>query len=102
MKSKIEFLNDLIIGEDGLLVNLRMGSGFDEFKYNLICDTISELTSMLKNSTNIPKSLAVIIVDLYYSIKQNSDLYNEEEEEKILYAAAKINELIFDLIKENL
>ncbi|HEX9059663.1 MAG TPA: hypothetical protein VF941_05760 [Clostridia bacterium] len=100
MSKKLDLLQDLILGEDGFLIKLRMGDGLDEEKYNATCEIIKEITVEWREKDVIPKKAAILFVDLYRSMISFAKWNGEKEEEKIIEAAINISGLIREFLEQ--
>ncbi|MGC5326550.1 hypothetical protein [Brevibacillus sp. SYSU BS000544] len=92
----LDKLENLLIGEEGLLISLRMGEGFKKELFHEICSLLKQLAEQWAKEVSIPKRAVGIFVDLYPSMESASYLYNESERIEILEAA----DIIADLIRE--
>lgn len=98
MKQYIEKLKKLLFEDDGFLILLRLGKGFDNKKYLEIDKCITELSKYLEEKEVISKELAGILFDLPTAMESTLGLYKDEEEEKIIEAMYKLEEIIRDCL----
>jgi hypothetical protein len=99
MSDKLELLKELLLGEGGLLISLRLGDGLNKEKVQKICDVLTELASDWQSKDLIPKKAANLFVDIYPVMESACDLYDENEVLEIMDAADKIVDRIRDCIR---
>ena len=87
----IDELCELIQGEDGLLVELRMDLVFNEEKYQRIVELLDKLIAEWRRVDAIPKKAVLAIVDLM------KDLVGEEESIRLEDASLEIYEMLISL-----
>jgi len=90
VKEPIDLLEDLLLGEDGLLVSLRQGDGLDTEKVDKICNLLECMENKWKDSRLIPKKAAELFVDLCPVMESSCGLYDENEVLEIMDAADRI------------
>lgn len=98
MSSNMEFLEQLLIGEDGMLLSLRMGEGLQEKKVQQIIDVLVKLSKEWSGSDCIPKKALDLFIDIFPVMQSSCDWYSEEETIKIMNAADRIIDSIRDCI----
>ncbi|OCA90486.1 hypothetical protein A8F94_00940 [Bacillus sp. FJAT-27225] len=86
----IETLEELLLGNTGLLISLRMGDGVQQVKVSQIIEVIDHLSEEWAESESIPKKAANLFVDLYAAAYSTLGLYSEEEMIRIEDAVDKI------------
>ena len=91
-------LEELLLSEDGLLIQLRLGNGLDEEKVERICCVLEELKVEWRDSDCIPRKAVDIFVDFYPAIESTCDLYSEEVSLKIMDIADKVMDKIRECI----
>lgn len=72
---------------------LRLGDGFDEEKFQSLCDALRACAELWAAEESIPKSAAMLLVDLWPSIQACSYLYSGREADRIMKAADSIADL---------
>lgn len=96
--SKLELLEKLLYGDDGLLLLLRMGDGLNNEKFEEVCLILKELAIEWRERDHIPKRAALLLFELYPAMSSGNRFYKEKELEKIEDAADIIYDLILDCI----
>jgi hypothetical protein len=90
----VDTLENLILGDDGLLISLRLGYGLKSEKVSEIIDVLDHLSEEWAESEYIPKKAAGMFADFYLAAYGSLGLYNEEEGLKIEDAVDKIMDSI--------
>lgn len=90
----VETLEKLMIGEEGLLIKLRLGEGLQKSKVQEICQVLTFLRDDWFEKDVIPKRAAELFVDFYAAMESSVGLYSEEKEKEIMDAADQIMDLI--------
>lgn len=98
MSSDLEFLEQLLIGEDGMLLSLRMGDGLQEKKVQQVIDVLGKLSKEWSGSECIPKKAVDLFIDIFPVMQSSCDWYSEAEVIKIMDAADQIVNSIRDCI----
>ena len=79
----IDELCELIQGEEGLLVELRMKLMFNDKKYQRIVELLNLLIGEWRKVDTIPKKAMIAIVDLMIDLVGNNRFLSEEESLKV-------------------
>lgn len=95
----MEILEELLIGEDGILLSLRMGDGLQEEKVKQVIDIIAKLSEEWFGSDCIPKKAVDLFIDIYPVMQSTCDWYSETEATKIMDSADRIIDSIRDCIR---
>ena len=82
-ETMIDELCELIQGEDGLLVELRMELMFNDKKYQRIVELLNQLIGEWRKVDTIPKKAMIAIVDLMIDLVGNNRFLSEEESLKV-------------------
>ncbi|MBW5470330.1 hypothetical protein GPJ61_21115 [Brevibacillus formosus] len=94
MSEKLEVLEELLLGEEGLLISLRLGDGLNQKRVDEVCNILAELEVDWSGKDFIPKKAADLFVDLYPAMESSCGLYDENEGQEIMDAADKIMDRI--------
>ena len=97
---KVEQLKELLLGDTGLLVSLRLGDGLDNEKVMEIINILKKLKLEWEKENTIPKKAVDLFIDFYPVMESASVLYSDNESNMIMDAADKIMDLIRDCILE--
>lgn len=92
---------DMVAGRNGLLVELRCNSSFNEKMYTDIIGYIKENLSGWKSNGCIPVNDAVAIFCLIDDLAGGSRFWSEEVEMRVEDAVIEIQEIISALEKED-
>ena len=68
-------------------VTTRSNEGFNEDKFQKVCELLRGLKSQFQKNECVPLDVANVFVDLYSSIESSAYRHNEEMKQKILYSA---------------
>lgn len=93
----IDELCELIQGEDGLLVELRMELMFNDKKYQRIVELLNQLIGEWRKVDTIPKKAMIAIVDLMIYLVGNNRFLSEEESLKVEDASIEIYDMLMTL-----
>ena len=93
----IDELCELIQGEDGLLVELRMELMFNDKKYQRIVELLNLLIGEWSEVDTIPKKALIAIVDLLNCLVGNNRFLSEEESLKVENASIEIYDMLMTL-----
>lgn len=93
----IDELCELIQGEDGLLVELRMDLVFNEEKYQRIVELLDKLIAEWRKVDAIPKKAVLAIVDLMNDLVGGNRFLSEEESIRLEDASLEIYEMLISL-----
>jgi len=94
----IEKLEELFLGDDGLLISLRLGNGLNMKKVDEIIKILKVLSKEWANQNYIPKRAAEIFIDFYPAMESVCGLYSDDESTNIMDVADKILDLIRDCV----
>ena len=89
--------SDLVVGENGLLVELRCHNSFNEEIYAEITNYLKKHLSEWKSSGFIPIADAVPIFNLIDELSGGSKFWSEEVELRVEDAVLDIQEMISSL-----
>ncbi|MDE5748519.1 MAG: hypothetical protein K2I21_13215 [Acetatifactor sp.] len=89
--------SDLVVGENGLLVELRCHDSFNEEIYTEITNYLRKHLSEWKSSGFIPIADAVPIFNLIDELSGGSRFWSEEVELRVEDAVLEIQEMISSL-----
>lgn len=92
---KVDILIDLLLGDEGFLIKLRLGQGFDNSKFEKIKVVLKELALEWEKESAIPKKACDIFVDFSLAIEGTLNLYDESTR----YIIMKAEDDIMDLIR---
>lgn len=95
---KLDELIDLVLGDEGFLIKLRLGYGFDNRKFEKIKVVLKELAIEWEKESAIPKKACDVFVDFCPAIEGVLNLYDESERYVIMEAEDDIMALIRDCI----
>lgn len=93
----IDELCELIQGEEGLLVELRMELMFNDQKYQRIVELLNLLIGEWRKVDAIPKKAMLAIVDLMTVLVGNNRYLSEEESLKVEDASIEIYDMLMTL-----
>ena len=93
----IDELCELIQGEEGLLVEIRMDLIFNEKKYQRIVELLNQLIGEWRKVDTIPKKAMIAIVDLMIDLVGNNRFLSEEESLKVEDASIEIYDMLMTL-----
>lgn len=93
----IDELCELIQGEEGLLVELRMELMFNDKKYQRIVELLNLLIGEWRKVDAIPKKAMLAIVDLMTVLVGNNRYLSEEESLKVEDASLEIYDMLMKL-----
>lgn len=93
----IDELCELIQGEEGLLVEIRMDLIFNEKKYQRIVELLNQLIGEWRKVDTIPKKAMIAIVDLMIYLVGNNRFLSEEESLKVEDASIEIYDMLMTL-----
>jgi hypothetical protein len=99
MENKIDMLEELLVGDEGLLISLRFGDGLNKNKLEKVFNLLEEFAEEWSDEHCIPKKAVDLFIDIYPSMEATCELYDEKEEIEIMNAADKILDLIRDCVK---
>lgn len=88
---------DMVQGENGLLVELRCNSTFNEQIFTDVTDYLNKHLSEWKANGSIPVADAVALFNLIDELAGGSKFLNEETALRIEDAALEIQEIISEL-----
>jgi hypothetical protein len=94
------------IGEDlheaaiAFLVPLRMGEGFDDEKYEHLCDTLRRCREEWLDLEQVPKSAVEVMLYLFPLIEACMNIYKGAESQKVIKAAVYVNDLASDTVSD--
>jgi hypothetical protein len=75
---KLNLFEELMIGDEGLLILLRLGYELDKEKANQVYKVLSDLAVEWKDQEQIPKKAADMIMDIYPAMLSGSGNYSEK------------------------
>lgn len=93
----IDELFELIVGEEGFVVELRCNNIFDEKKYSDIKKMLCILVSDWKKQNTISKKAMLAIVELLECLIGDSRFLNEKESIRVEDASIEIKDIINEL-----
>ena len=89
--------SDMVVGESGLLVELRCRNSFNEKIYTDITNYLNKHLSEWKSTGFIPVADAVSIFNLIDALSGGSQFWSEEVELRVEDAVFEIQEIISTL-----
>ena len=89
--------SDMVVGKNGLLVELRCNSSFNEQIYTDIINYLNENLSKWKSNGSIPITDAVSIFNLIDELSGGSRFWNEEVQLRVEDAMLEIQDIISTL-----
>lgn len=95
-----ELINVLERSEINLLVELRMGNGFDEKEYEKLVKALTVCADEWESRISIPGEVVHTLVGLYDELYNFSLIYGDEESVRIKKAAENTKKLIQRCTKE--
>lgn len=98
MSTTLDNFEQLLIGDDGLLVSLRMGEGLQKEKVQQIICVLGKLSKEWESSDCIPKKAVDLFIDIFPVIQSSCSWYSDEEAEDIMDAADRIIDSIRNCI----
>lgn len=98
MDDKLELFEELLLGDEGLLISLRLARGLSNEKVDKVCEVLDKLASDWENQDSIPKKAVDLFVDFYPAMESTCGLYEEDELIEIMNAVDKIMDRIRDCI----
>ncbi|WP_239617283.1 hypothetical protein [Cohnella mopanensis] len=103
--SKEDALNiiyNYILGEDSILVSLRMGDGLNEQHYSQLIEAMKLLTKEYKDKSEVPKKLALCFVDISNFFYFNEGIYSSEVQDRLENAVHEISQVANELFESNM
>ncbi|MEV6052056.1 hypothetical protein [Streptomyces sp. NPDC052107] len=73
---------------------LRLNDGFDQLALDELCRQIDRLGQQWRTSEVIPKSVALLLSELYPAICACADLYSGDERRRMIEAAVRVGERV--------
>lgn len=94
--SLIQQLTELLVGDCGIMISLRLGSIPDDFddKTEEIKSILKDISVQLKGTDSIPKALCGLFIDFYPAMESLAEFYDDHTSDRILKAADEITELM--------
>ncbi len=86
--------SDMVVGESGLLVELRCHNSFNEKIYTDIINYLNKHLSEWKSAGSIPVADAVSIFNLIEELSGGSQFWSEEVELRVEDAVLEIQEMM--------
>ncbi|GGE21374.1 hypothetical protein GCM10011571_24330 [Marinithermofilum abyssi] len=99
MENKIDMLEKLLVGDEGLLISLRFGDGLNKNNLEKVFNILETLAEEWSDEHCIPKKAVDLFVDIYPVMVSACKLYDKKEEMEILNAADKIMDLIRECVR---
>jgi hypothetical protein len=93
---------DLHEASIAFLVPLRMGEGFDEEKYEHLCDLLRRCREEWLDLDHVPKLAVYVMLYLYPLINACVNIYKGAEAKKVFDAAIYVNDLASDTVSDTL
>ncbi|WP_066308949.1 hypothetical protein [Bacillus sp. FJAT-29814] len=100
MNNNLDLLEELLLGDDGLLIKIRSADGLDKEKAEQIYKVLTDLALEWKDRDSIPKKAADLFIDIYPAMLNQSDYYSEEKAIEIMDCCDKMLDLIRRCITE--
>jgi hypothetical protein len=94
----IKKLEELLLGDAGLLIALRLGNGLNIRKADEIIKILETLSNEWADKDYIPKKAAELFIDFYPAMESACGLYSDNESINIMDVADKIVDLIRDCV----
>jgi hypothetical protein len=94
-----DMLDALIDSTNDFLVPLRTLSGFDEAKFESLCEVLRSCGNEWSGVELIPKRAADVLIDLFPLTLACADLYRGPEVDRIREAAVTLNSLSKDALE---
>lgn len=91
--------DELDISVEQLSVPLRLGEGFHEPAYERLCAVLRRINDRFADSSEIPKRLAMALIELGPALESSLSLYHGSEEERLTKAIVDIYDLSLDCVK---
>lgn len=95
----VDELFELILGENGFVVEVRCNYSFNDDKYKRIKIILSSLVKDWEQYDNVPKKAMLAIVELMICLVGENRFLTEEEMMKLEDASIEINSLLNNLYK---
>src|SRR5262245_26842820 len=89
----------LIDAFNDFVVPLHMRSGFDEAKFERLCDVLRRCRRQWATQDYIPKRAADVLIDLFPLTLACADIYRGAEKDGIREAAVSLNSLAKDAVE---
>lgn len=89
--------SDMVVGKNGLLVELRCHNSFNEKIYMVITNYLNQRLSEWKRTGFIPVADAVAVFNLIDELSGGSQFWSEEVELRVEDAILEIQEMISSL-----
>jgi hypothetical protein len=94
-----EVIDRLSVASSAFYVPLRMGEGFRQEDFEELCEALRDFGAVWGNLDEVPKKVAIILVDLPSAIEACSYAYEGEISDQILYAADRVADLVRGAVK---
>lgn len=99
VNSNYERLKSALLDEnDGFLIRLRFGAGFDNNKFTEILNILSDIQLEYSDSEVLPKSICGLFFDFALAVDGCLSLYSVEQQQLITDAADKIQDSIRNIL----
>ncbi len=96
-----ELWNLVMSYDDGLIVQIRLQSFFDEEKFKKIVEILKRIVSKLKNTEYVPRKLLLVVTELLQHTVGGNNYMNESELIKLEDAGLEIIDIISSLYHDN-
>lgn len=97
-ESNLEVLEEHLFGDDGLMIKLRMGKGYDQGKFEEVCIALRECAKEWAKNDSIPKSAVALLIGISPAFFSVLEYYDKNVVDKINLAEATIQDIIFEEI----
>lgn len=89
----LAIIENHLLSENSILVKMRCREGLDEIAHTELLEAMKYLTEIYKNSTLVPRRLALAFVDVSNFFFINESLYSIDDLKRMEIAAQEILEL---------
>ncbi|WP_244209307.1 hypothetical protein [Paenibacillus ferrarius] len=86
----LENLEEVLIGDEGVLISLRMGDGLNKGKVEEACTILDKLAIMWSETDSIPKKAVDLFINIYPVLMTSQEHYSEHEAREIMDAADQL------------
>ncbi|MBO4254186.1 hypothetical protein [Streptomyces griseorubiginosus] len=89
-----ELVSQLGDAAEAFVGPLRLNDGFDQLALDELCRQIDQFGNQWRTSEVVPKSVALLLSELYPAICACADLYSGSERQRMIEAAVRVGERV--------
>lgn len=96
-ETALAFVYKCLLGDDSIVVKLRMNEGLDDELFIKLIESLRFLVDYYSGEENVPKRLALCMVDIYAAFSFREGFYSSSDAVRIEDAGTQLQELATDL-----